>query len=121
MAGAGQKPDASVPAGADGGGAYALMIARAKALIPRLRERASRTEELRRLPAETERELHESGLFRVLQPKRVGGAELDYVTLLDCADAISKADASVAWTFGNLASHHWMLGMFDKRAQDAVW
>jgi 3-hydroxy-9,10-secoandrosta-1,3,5(10)-triene-9,17-dione monooxygenase len=97
------------------------MIARAKALIPRLRERASRTEELRRLPPETERELHESGLFRILQPKRVGGSELDYVALVDGADAIGQADASVAWNWANLASHHWMLAMFDKRAQDVVW
>jgi 3-hydroxy-9,10-secoandrosta-1,3,5(10)-triene-9,17-dione monooxygenase len=97
------------------------MIARAKTLIPQLRDRASRTEELRRLPAETERDLHESGLFRILQPKKVGGSELDYVALLDCADAIGQADASVAWNFANLASHQWMLGMFDKRAQDLVW
>jgi 3-hydroxy-9,10-secoandrosta-1,3,5(10)-triene-9,17-dione monooxygenase len=27
----------------------------------------------------------------------------------------------VAWTFANLASHHWMLAMFDHRAQDLVW
>ena len=47
--------------------------------------------------------------------------ELDYVALIDCADAIGQGDASVAWTFANLASHHWMLAMFDERAQDAVW
>ena len=121
MAGAGQKSGANVPSGGDGDGAYAHMIARAKELIPRLRERASRTEELRRLPPETERELHESGLFRILQPKRVGGSELDYVALVDGADAIGQADASVAWNWANLASHHWMLAMFDKRAQDIVW
>ena len=97
------------------------MIARARALVPRLRDRASRTEELRRLPPETERDLHESGLFRIVQPKRVGGSELDYVALVDCADAIGRADASVAWNLANLASHHWMLAMFDKRAQDLVW
>src|SRR5881392_2555178 len=100
---------------------YAAMVARAKALIPELRDRASRTEELRRLPPETERDLHDAGLFRIVQPKRVGGADLDYVALVDCADALGQADASVAWNFANLASHHWMLGMFDPRAQDAVW
>src|SRR5256886_9847523 len=100
---------------------YAAMIARAKALIPQLRDRASRTEELRRLPPETERDLHESGLFRILQPKRVGGSELDYVALVDVAEMLGQADASVAWNWANLASHHWMLGMFDKRAQDRVW
>ena len=100
---------------------YAAMIDRAKALVPRLRDRAPKTEELRRLPPETERDLHDAGLFRIVQPKRVGGAELDYVALVDCADVLARGDASVAWNFANLASHHWMLGMFDRRAQDLVW
>lgn len=122
MAGVGRSPDASQPSGPGADDrAYATMIDRAKALVPRLRDRASRTEELRRLPPETERELHESGLFRIVQPKRVGGSELDYVALIDCADVIGQADASAAWNFANLASHHWMLAMFDKRAQDLVW
>jgi 3-hydroxy-9,10-secoandrosta-1,3,5(10)-triene-9,17-dione monooxygenase len=102
-------------------GLYAEMLERARALVPALRERASLTEELRSLPPETERELHEAGLFRILQPKRVGGSELDYVALVDFADAVAQADASVAWNLTNLASHHWMLGMFDRRAQDAIW
>src|ERR1700743_3556364 len=97
------------------------MATRAKGLIPQLRERAAKTEELRRLPPETERDLHDTGLFRVVQPKRVGGSEFDYVALVDCADALGQGDASVAWNFANLASHHWMLGMCDTRAQDEVW
>ena len=97
------------------------MIARADALIPKLCERASRTEELRCLPPETERDLQDAGLFRILQPKRVGGSEFDYVALVDCAEALGKGDASVAWNFANLASHHWMLAMFEQRAQDIVW
>ena len=122
MAGVGRKPNASLSSGPDlESGAYAAMVARAEALIPQLSARASRTEELRRLPPETERDLHEAGLFRILQPKRVGGSEFDYVALVDCADAIGRADASVAWNMANLASHHWMLGMFDQRAQDLVW
>jgi 3-hydroxy-9,10-secoandrosta-1,3,5(10)-triene-9,17-dione monooxygenase len=122
MAGIGQKPGANQSAGPDADGhAYAVMVARAKALIPSLRERAAKTEELRRLPPETERELHDTGLFRLVQPKRVGGSELDYVALVDCADMLGRGDASVAWNFANLASHHWMLAMFDKHAQDLVW
>src|SRR5256885_2510189 len=121
MPGNGRKTDVIDFASGRGADGHGAMVARARALIPTLRERASRTEELRRLPPETERDLHESGLFRILQPKRVGGSELDYVALVDCADAIGQADASVAWNFANLASHQWMLGMFDKRAQDLVW
>jgi 3-hydroxy-9,10-secoandrosta-1,3,5(10)-triene-9,17-dione monooxygenase len=122
MASIGQKPNASLSAAMDAGDrAYAAMIARAEALVPQLCDRAARTEELRRLPPETERDLHDAGLFRITQPKRVGGSEFDYVALVDCADMLGRADASVAWNFANLASHHWMLGMFDSRAQDLVW
>ncbi|MBR0780474.1 acyl-CoA dehydrogenase family protein [Bradyrhizobium iriomotense] len=118
----GQEPRVGQPEGPGSGErAYAAMIANARALLPRLRERAARTEELRYLPAETERDLHDAGLFRMLQPTRFGGAELDYVALIDCADLLGQADASVAWNLANLASHHWMLGMFEQRAQDLVW
>src|ERR1700719_1066527 len=120
MTGTGLKANASPPSGAEGR-SYAEMLARATALVPRLRERAARSEQMRCLPSETERELHETGLFRIVQPKRVGGSELDYVALIDCADAIGQGDASAAWNFANLASHHWMLAMFDMRAQDLVW
>src|SRR3954467_9215222 len=119
---AGTVPNPKVSAGPDAdGGAYAAVMARARALVPQLRARASQTEELRRLPPETERDLHDAGLFRIVQPKRVGGAELDYVARVDFAETIALADASVAWNLANLSSHHWMLAMFDSRAQDAVW
>lgn len=117
-----QEPGKGAPTRAESSDRpYAEMIAQAKALVPRLRERAPRTEELRRLPQETERDLHEAGLFRILQPKRFGGSELDYVALVDCADLLGHADASVAWNFANLASHHWMLAMFEDKAQQLVW
>ncbi|MDH2355998.1 acyl-CoA dehydrogenase family protein [Bradyrhizobium sp. SSUT112] len=117
-----QEPSVGQPAGAQSDErAHAAMVAKARALVPRLRDRAARTEELRHLPPETELDLHEAGLFRMLQPRRIGGAELDYVALIDCADLLGQADASVAWNLANLASHHWMLGMFEPTAQDLVW
>src|SRR6201995_2615354 len=121
MAAAGLKPNTSSPSGPDADvSAYTAMIARAKGLIPQLRARASKTEALRQLPKETERDLHEAGLFRIVQPKRVGGFEFDYVAMVDCADAIGQADASAAGNLGHLASHQWVLEMFAKRAQDLI-
>ncbi|MGY8633219.1 acyl-CoA dehydrogenase family protein [Bradyrhizobium sp. 14AA] len=118
----GQEPSVGQSAGPEAGErGYAAMTAKARALVPRLRDRAARTEELRHLPPETEVDLHDAGLFRMLQPRRIGGAELDYVALIDCADLLGQADASVAWNLANLASHHWMLGMFEQKAQDLVW
>src|SRR5438309_1615858 len=118
----GQEPSVGRPAAVQSDErTHAAMVAKARALVPRLRDRAARTEELRHLPPETELDLHEAGLFRMLQPRRIGGAELDYVALIDCADLLGQADASVAWNLANLASQHWMLGMFEPRAQDLVW
>ena len=59
------------------------LMARAEALVPVLKERAARAEELRRLPDETIADLHTSGLFRMLQPARVGGSELPYRALFE--------------------------------------
>ncbi len=42
-----------------------------------------RAEELRRVPDETLADLHASGLFRMLQPRRVGGSELPYRALVE--------------------------------------
>ncbi|MBN9004064.1 MAG: acyl-CoA dehydrogenase family protein [Rhizobiales bacterium] len=120
MSGTVRKLQSGPPSTGDNG-AYAKLLDRARSLLPQLRARAGLTEERRRMPQETERELHDAGLFRILQPRRVGGSELDYVALVDFADVVALADASVAWNLANLASHHWMLAMFDRRAQDAVW
>lgn len=100
---------------------HAAMLERARALVPVLRARAAETEAMRRLPPGTEKDLHDAGLFRILQPRRIGGGELDYVALVDVSDVLAQGDAAVAWNVANLGSHHWMLAMFEKAAQDRVW
>src|SRR5215212_10749829 len=54
------------------------MVQRATALVPRLRERAERTEQLRRLPDETVADLVDAGLLRISTPDRFGGLGLDF-------------------------------------------
>src|SRR5918996_4030354 len=90
-------------------------------LLPKLKERAARCEELRRLPEETLRDLHEAQLFRIHQPKRVGGAELEFAAVVTFGALLARACASTSWNFINFLSHHLMLGMFPPRAQDEVW
>ena len=66
------------------------LLARAEALVPVLRERAAQAEELRRLPDETIEDLHRAGLFRILQPKRVGGSELPFRSIVELVSVIGK-------------------------------
>jgi 3-hydroxy-9,10-secoandrosta-1,3,5(10)-triene-9,17-dione monooxygenase len=100
---------------------YAELRRRAEAMVPVLRERAAKTEALRRLPDETIADLHKSGLFRMLQPARVGGSELSYTAMIEIAAIIGSGCGSTAWVLNNLASHHWMLGYWPKAAQDEIW
>ena len=100
---------------------YAELWARAEALLPKLRERAPRCEELRRLPDETIADFHEAELFRIHQPRRVGGAELEFAAVVTFGALLARACASTAWNWVNFAAHHMMLGMFPREAQDEIW
>src|SRR5262249_56303307 len=99
---------------------YDDMVERAHRLAPRLAERAEACERLRRLPDDTERDLHEAGLFRFAQPARVGGAELDVGIFVDVCAALARTCPSTAWNVGNLGSHHWMLGYFPPETQEEL-
>lgn len=100
---------------------YDEMMERTRRLVPAIAERAEECERLRRMPDETEREMHAAGLFRIVQPARAGGPELDVGIFVDACAEISKVCPSTAWNLGNLASHHWMLGYFPPQAQDELW
>jgi len=96
-------------------------LERARGMVPALRERARAAEEARTMPAETIADLHASGVVRTMQPKRWGGMELDYVAYVDFPMELARGDASVGWNLANLQIHHWMLALYDERAQKEVW
>ncbi len=100
---------------------YDEAMERARALVPALRERAGRADDARTLLPESEADLHASGLLRFAQPKRWGGMELDYVALFDIPAELGRGCASTSWSCANLAIHHWMLALYDERAQADVW
>jgi len=103
------------------GVSYEEAIARARALVPALRARASEAEKARIMPQETIAELHASGILRSMQPKRWGGMEFDFVAYVDFCYELARGCPSTAWNFGNLQVHHWMLAMYEERAQEEVW
>ncbi|MFI9576690.1 3-hydroxy-9,10-secoandrosta-1,3,5(10)-triene-9,17-dione monooxygenase oxygenase subunit [Microbispora rosea] len=92
-----------------------------RALLPKIAERARSTDEDRRVPAESIRELIRAGVFRMLQPKRYGGAESDPVSFYEVIREISAVCGSTGWTAAVLGVHPWQLALFDEAAQDEVW
>ena len=100
---------------------YEEAVRRARALAPLLRERADRAEAARQMEKDTLADLHRAGLFRFHQPRRWGGMELPFVTIFDIPFEIARGCASTAWNVANLGIHHWMLALYDERAQEEVW
>lgn len=96
-------------------------IARARALVPVLSERAAKTEGLRRLPDETFADLLESGLLGISQPRRLGGSELTLADAFDVINLLSQGCGSAGWTYALLAAHGWFLAQFGDQAQRDVW
>ena len=97
------------------------MIARARAMIPMLRERAPQGERERRLPKETIADMQAAGLFKVLQPRRWGGYELDILTYYEIQMALGEGDMSVAWVYGVVSVHPWFVALLDDRAAQDIW
>ena len=79
------------------------MLETARALAPTIAKFADRVEAERRLPAPLADALHEAGLFRMLLPRSLGGAELDPPTFVQIMEAVAMADASTAWVLGQTA------------------
>jgi 3-hydroxy-9,10-secoandrosta-1,3,5(10)-triene-9,17-dione monooxygenase len=96
-------------------------LSRVRALLPALRERAPRAEQLRRLPDETFSDFQEQELLRALQPKRYGGFELDPGIFYRAVTEVGAVCGSSGWVFGVLGVHNWHLAIFPPQAQEDVW
>src|SRR5918992_1633398 len=100
---------------------YDEAMRRAREIVPVLRSRAQKCEDARVLLPENEKLLHETGLFRFHQPKRFGGMELPFVTIVDIVAELARGCPSTAWNVGNLGCHHWILGYYEPETQHEIW
>lgn len=75
------------------------LVEKARSFVPRLRERAKETEEIRRIPEATISELKEAGLFNILRPKMFGGHQANLRTYTECVTEISRGCGSTGWVY----------------------
>ena len=97
------------------------LIEAARALAPALAERVAEADALRRVPDATIADFRDAGFFRMLQPARWGGLEVEPRTFFDVQMTIGAACASSAWVLGVVAVHAWQLALFPLAAQEEVW
>ena len=99
----------------------AELLARARAMIPSLKARAAQAEADRRVPTETIAEMQAAGFFRILQPKRWGGYEMDPQAFFDVQMALAEGCMSTGWVYGVVGGHPYELALFPDAAQHEVW
>ena len=97
------------------------VIARAREIAPRLRERALQAEEERCTPAATIDDYKQSGLIRMIQPRRYGGQEMGWDVLCEVTEILAAACGSQAWIQRICTGHAQILATFLPEAQEDVW
>src|SRR5580693_5115722 len=75
-------------------------VERARELGPQLDAVAEEIEQRRELPEPIVEALVERGLFRLLLPRGLGGAELPPAAYVQVIEEVAKHDASAAWCLG---------------------
>ena len=75
-------------------------VERARQLGPMIEAAADEIERRRDLPEPIVAALAENGLFRLLLPRSLGGAELPPAAYVPVVEEVAKHDASVAWCLG---------------------
>ena len=73
------------------------LVARARVAAELIAPRSSEIEEARRLPDDVVAALVDAGVFKLLVPRELGGAQTNVVTLLAVIEELSRADGSAGW------------------------
>lgn len=93
------------------------LFSQARALVPKLRERAPRCEKDRRVPEETIEDFIASGLLRAPHPS---GA-LDWDIVCEIVQILAGACGSQAWIYWVFVNHAQMISAFAPEAHSEVW
>src|SRR3989442_3931108 len=90
------------------------LLRRAEELVPVLKERAAKTEQLRQIPAESVHDLLDSTLIRIGNPERYGGHGLEMDTAYDVSWEVGRGCGSTAWCFFPWTPHNMVLRHFPR-------
>ena len=97
------------------------LLDQARALIPKLAERAAATIAGRNVPIETIDEFHRTEILRVLQPRRFGGLQFRFCLFSRIVETLTEGCASSAWVYAVLGEHQWIIASYPLQAQIDVW
>jgi alkylation response protein AidB-like acyl-CoA dehydrogenase len=99
----------------------AALVDAARALAPAIEAAADHIERHRLIPGELVDGLFDAGLFTMLLPASLGGAEVDLPTFVRAVEEIARADGSVAWCIGQANGLAAYMAYLDPVVAHEVW
>ncbi|MET9413592.1 acyl-CoA dehydrogenase family protein [Streptomyces klenkii] len=100
----------------------AVLIERAKAMVPDLVARQHETEQRTYYAEDTHRAFRDAGFYRITVPKRYGGYEFGFDTFLQIVMTLCRACPSTGWMFCLGAAHSLFAGsMFEEKVQAEIF
>ena len=97
------------------------LLSRARELRPLLQQRAAETDAGRRLPDDVVRALRETGLCRLMVPKRFGGYETSIRAYMEIMIELGRGCGSTSWVASLINVCAWLAGLFPEQAQRDIW
>ena len=76
---------------------FEYFMARARELTPLVSRKADEAEQLHRMTDKVVHAFQEAGLYRILLPWNIGGAELSLSKAMQVVETIARADGSTGW------------------------
>ena len=96
-------------------------LAAARGLAQIIREASPAIERERRVPLDIIDALRDRGLFYMLVPRSLGGAEVDPVIASEVIEEIAAADASTGWVLMLAMQSNGFMGFMEERHALEVW
>jgi alkylation response protein AidB-like acyl-CoA dehydrogenase len=98
-----------------------VLVERARALAPVVRERSPRAEELRQLPPETVEDFKRLGFIRAVVPPRFGGTGHDLEVIADFSMEVARGCGASGWLASFMPTHQHLVTWFAEQAQEEYW
>jgi 3-hydroxy-9,10-secoandrosta-1,3,5(10)-triene-9,17-dione monooxygenase len=97
------------------------LVERAASIRSLLEGNADETDRLSRLPDAIVQSLKETGLCRLMVPKRFGGYETDIRTYIAVMAELGRGCGSTSWVASLINVCAWLAALFPERAQQDLW
>lgn len=97
------------------------LIEKLKSLTPMLEAHALEAERQRKPVDDVMKAIEETGAYRYFVPKKYGGFEFSLEGFMEIGMALGAADISTAWVVTFCMEHNWLIGLYNKEAQDYVF